>query len=181
MVAFGAVRHIVNMLVFALVASLGVASGAHALGSETALRQNFLSSAERVGDFGLEARGMRQENLSISTIVASECCDAARGAGAAAKAELAVAERVAGQLADSRLGSLAGKISPERLQSLATNPNAMKYLDAASGHTNVVQLVEGRLLRITVADGSKIISVGPIQQKGLFNGIVNGRFSPLVD
>ena len=57
----------------------------------------------------------------------------------------------------------------------------MKYLDAASGHTNVVQLVEGRLLRITVADGSKIISVGPIQQKGLFNGIVNGRFSPLVD
>src|SRR5262249_46690936 len=72
---------------------------------------------------------------------------AARGG---ASGGLQVAERVAGQLADSRLGPLAGKISAERLQSLATNPNAMHFLDTASGHTNVVQLVEGRLLRITI-------------------------------
>jgi len=67
------------MLVFVLVASLGLASGARALEAKTALRQNFLSHAERVGDFGLEAREMRQENRAVSTIIASECCDAARG------------------------------------------------------------------------------------------------------
>ena len=68
------------MLVFALVASLGLASGARALGSETALRQNFPSPAERVGDLGPQGRERLQQNLSVSTIVASECCDAARGA-----------------------------------------------------------------------------------------------------
>lgn len=57
----------------------------------------------------------------------------------------------------------------------------MRYLDTASGHTNVVQLVEGRLLRITVADGSRIISVGPIPRNGLFNGVANGRFVPIVE
>lgn len=83
-VAFGAVRHLVNLLVFALVASLGIASGAHALSSETALRQNFLSSAERVWDFESQACERHQENLSVATIIASECCDAARGAESAA-------------------------------------------------------------------------------------------------
>ena len=67
------------MLVFVLVASLGIAPGAHALESKTALRQNFLSSAERVGDFGSQGCERLQQNLTVATIVASECCDAARG------------------------------------------------------------------------------------------------------
>jgi RHS repeat-associated protein len=93
-----------------------------------------------------------------------------------------VADRVAGQLADGRLEPLAGKISPAGLQDLASNPNAMRFLDTATGNTNIVQLVEGRLLRITTAgdDAARIISVGPIQQNGLFNGIVSGRFTPLI-
>jgi hypothetical protein len=50
-------------------------------------------------------------------------------------------------------------------------------------NTNIVQLVGNVLLRITTAGGdpSRIISVGPIQQNGLFNGIANGRFVPLVE
>ena len=106
---------------------------------------------------------------------------AAGGVGAAATTELQVAERVAGQLADARLGALAGRTSAERLQTLASNPNAMRYLDTASGHTNVVQWVEGRLPRITVADGSRIISVGPIQRSRLRNGVANGRFVPIAE
>jgi len=107
---------------------------------------------------------------------------AAEEASAAARTEFEVADRVAGQLADSRLGPLAGKISPEQLQELANNPNALRFLDTASGNTNTIQLVEGRLLRITTAgdEATKIISVGPIQRSGLFNGIANGRFENLI-
>ncbi len=114
--------------------------------------------------------------------VHNACGDAAEGGAAAARTQFQVAERVAGQLADSRLGPLAGKISPEGLQGLANNPNALKFLDTASGHTNTVQLVDGRLLRITTAatDPTRIISVGPMQQRGLFNGILNGRFEPII-
>jgi len=66
--------------------------------------------------------------------------EAAAASVAAARTEFQVADRVAGQLADSRLGSLAGKITPERLQELASNPNALRFLDTASGHTNTIQL-----------------------------------------
>jgi len=125
--------------------------------------------------------GQASSAASAVRAAAQRLVDAAGGVGAAARTELQVAERVAGQLADARLGPLAGRISAERLQTLATNPNAMRYLDTASGHTNVVQLVEGRLLRITVADGSRIISVGPIQRNGFFNGVANGRFVPIVE
>lgn len=109
--------------------------------------------------------------------IASSYVVAARGAGPGFQ----VAERVGAQLLDGRLGSLAGNISPTRLQQLASNPNALRFLDNATGNTNIVQLVEGRLLRITTAgdDVSKIISVGPIQRSGLFNGILNGRFDLL--
>jgi len=71
-------------------------------------------------------------------------------------------------------------MSPEQLQSLANNPNAMRFLDNASGNTNIVQLIGDKLLRITLAgnDPTKIISVGPIQQNGPFSGIANGRFEP---
>ncbi len=94
--------------------------------------------------------------------------------GLGVRTEFKFAERVGGQLADSRLGPLAGKISTEQLQDLASNPNALRFFDTATGNTNTIQLVEGRLLRITTAgdDITKIISVGPIQR--------NGRFTPLI-
>jgi hypothetical protein len=94
-----------------------------------------------------------------------------------------VADRVAGQLEDPRLGPLAGKITPDQLQGLANNPNALKFLDTATGNTNIMQVTEGRLLRITTAadEPTKIISVGPMQRNGLFNGISNGRFEPVVE
>jgi RHS repeat-associated protein len=100
----------------------------------------------------------------------------------AVETEFQVADRVAAQLTDSRLGPLAGKISPVQLQKLANNPNALRFADTATGHVNIVQVVDGRLLRITTAEGEagRIISVGPIQQSGLFNGIANGRFEPIV-
>lgn len=89
---------------------------------------------------------------------------------------------MAGQLGDSRLGPLEDRISPERLQELANNPNALRFLDTATGNTNTIQVVEGRLLRITTAgeEHTKIISVGPIQRRGLFNGIAKGRFENLI-
>jgi filamentous hemagglutinin len=91
-----------------------------------------------------------------------------------------VAPRVAGQLADSRLGKLAGKLTGDRLQQLVNNPAAQRFLDASSGHINVIQEVDGVLLRITTPrDAFRIISVGPIRPNGLANGIASGRFVPL--
>jgi hypothetical protein len=97
------------------------------------------------------------------------------------RTEFQIADRVAGQLGDQRLGSLTG-MTPEQLQDLANNPNALQFVDNATGNTNTVQVVDGSLLRITTAgdDPSKIISVGPIQRNGLFNGIAKGRFEPVI-
>jgi RHS repeat-associated protein len=122
-----------------------------------------------------------QSNAYRAGQIASVLMMALPMVGMARFGTLQVAERVGAQLADARLGSLAGRIGAEELEALATNPNAMRFLDTVSGHTNVIQLVENRLLRITVADGSRIISVGPIQRNGLFNGIVNGRFVPIIE
>jgi len=91
-----------------------------------------------------------------------------------------VEPRVIGQLADSRLGSLAGKITPQRLHELVNNNAARRFFDARSGNINIIQEVEGRLVRITVAgDKFKIISVGPIQERNIANLIKNGGFFPL--
>ncbi len=88
-----------------------------------------------------------------------------------------VADRVIAQLSDPRLGDLTG-MSQDQLQDLANNPSALKFFDNATQNVNIVQLVGDRLLRITLAgdDLNRIISVGPIQRNGLFNGIANGRF-----
>ena len=96
--------------------------------------------------------------------------------------EFDVHPRVLEQLADPRLGPLKGTITPEKLQELANNPNALRFLDNGTGNTNIVQLVDGRLVRITTAGDAptKIISVGPIQRSGVFNGVANGRFDPIV-
>ncbi len=78
------------------------------------------------------------------------------------------------------MGDLAGKLNIQSLNKLANNPDAQFIYDSGTGHINIVQNVEGRLLRITVPrDSFKIISVGPIQERNLRNSIVNGRYIPL--
>lgn len=98
----------------------------------------------------------------------------------AGRVEFDVADRVARQLGDSRLGSLQGKLTNADLQRLVNEPGAQRLFDTASGNINVIQDVDGTLLRITVAsDEFKIISVGPIRANGVANGIANGRFVPI--
>jgi RHS repeat-associated protein len=88
--------------------------------------------------------------------------------------------RVVGQLGDSRLGPLAGRLTPSRLNELLNNPAAQRLLDTATGNINVIQQVDGVLLRITVPrDALRIISVGPIRANQVTNGISSGRFIPL--
>jgi len=69
----------VHALVSALAVVLGTASGAHAFEAKTALRGNFESVQERVGAFGSQALGRRQQNPAAATTIASECSYAARG------------------------------------------------------------------------------------------------------
>lgn len=114
---------------------------------------------------------------SASGVTAVGVRGAAGGGGPRA---FEIASRVAGQLKDPRLGSLAGKLTPRQLQTLVNNPAAQRVLDARTGHINVIQEVSGRLLRITVPrDAFKIISVGPIRARNVANSIANGRFVPL--
>jgi filamentous hemagglutinin len=88
--------------------------------------------------------------------------------------------RVLEQLNDERLGSLAGKLSIDNLLNLANNPLAQRFLDARSGNINIIQEVEGRLLRITLSgDAKRIISVGPIRPNLVRNRIASGDFIPL--
>jgi hypothetical protein len=85
--------------------------------------------------------------------------------------------RVAGQLNDPRLGALRGKLSADDLQGLAHNPNATYLMDNATGHINVVQEVNGVILRITTPrDAFRIISVGRMRPNQIPNGLESGRF-----
>lgn len=91
-----------------------------------------------------------------------------------------IAERVYDQLNDPRLGSLSGKFNAADLQKLVNNPDAVRVYDARSGHINVIQTVDGKLLRITVPNNEmKIISVGPIRPNQVKNLIEKGSFVPL--
>jgi len=91
-----------------------------------------------------------------------------------------VDKRVVGQLSNSRLGNLAGKISPESLHDLVNSPSAHRFFDTRTGNINIIQELEGKLLRVTVAgDKFKVISVGPIQKRNILNLIGNGGFVPI--
>ena len=91
-----------------------------------------------------------------------------------------IADRVYAQLNDPRLGNLSGKLNAAELQKLANNPAAVRVYDARSGHINVIQSVDGKLLRITVPNNEmKIISVGPIRPNQVKNLIEKGSFVPL--
>ena len=104
------------------------------------------------------------------------------------KIDWKIAGRVKGQLADSRMGDLAGKISEKRLVELLNNPQAKRYMDmrpnSVTGipnyHINIIQEIEGKFVRITVPNNEfKIISVGPIRANSVTNSIANGKFYPL--
>lgn len=96
------------------------------------------------------------------------------------KLQFDLASRVEAQLKDPRLGGLAGKLDIHSLNKLANNPEAQFLYDAGTGHINVIQKVEDKLLRITVPrDTFRIISVGPMQERNLVNSIANGRFIPI--
>ncbi|WP_178131315.1 filamentous hemagglutinin N-terminal domain-containing protein [Pseudomonas sp. C1C7] len=109
------------------------------------------------------------------------------GAGAKGAGEIvgsaksfSIADRVFGQLNDPRMGQLAGKLDADALQKLANNPSATRFMDARTGHINVIQEVEGKLIRITVPrDEMKIISVGPIRPNQVKNLLGKGDFVPL--
>lgn len=85
--------------------------------------------------------------------------------------------RVEAQLQNARLGPLTGRLSTPELQTLVNNPSARRFFDAASGHINILQEVEGVHLRITVArDSFRIISVGPFRERSIRSGIESGRY-----
>jgi filamentous hemagglutinin len=66
------------------------------------------------------------------------------------------------------------------LQRLAVNSKADFYYDVRSGNINVIQEVDGRLLRITTpSDVNKIISVGPIRANQVQNLIKRGAYVPI--
>lgn len=116
------------------------------------------------------------------TAVKAERVAGAKGTGeiAGSTKNFSIADRVFGQLNDPRMGQLAGKLDADALQKLANNPSATRFMDARTGHINVIQEVEGRLIRITVPrDEMKIISVGPIRPNQVKNLLGKGDFVPL--
>jgi hypothetical protein len=139
------------------------------------------------GMFGWFNKARKAKQLAEAERLAAE----AKAGGTAARAgETAAAApngkaftvdpRVVGQLSDPRMGQLAGSISPDRLHELVNNPAARHFFDSRTGNINVIQEVEGKLLRITVAgDKFKVISVGPIQERNVRNLVANGGFVPI--
>ncbi len=106
----------------------------------------------------------------------------AKGTGEASGSakNFSIADRVFGQLNEPRMGQLAGKLDADALQKLANNPGATRFMDARTGHINVIQEVEGKLIRITVPrDEMKIISVGPIRPNQVKDLLGKGDFVPL--
>jgi hypothetical protein len=73
------------------------------------------------------------------------------------------------------MGRLQGKLTVDDLNRLVNNPNARVYWDARSNNINIIQEVDGKLLRITVArDKTQIISVGPLQERNITNSVGRG-------
>lgn len=84
-------------------------------------------------------------------------------------------ERVPGQLNDPRMGRLQGKLTVDDPTGLANNPNARISWDARSNTINIIQEVDGKLLRFTVARVKpQIISVGPVQERNITNSVGRG-------
>lgn len=119
---------------------------------------------------------------TTAAVTTTEIAAGAVGAGGIGSSGWALHPRVAGQLADSRLGALAGKLSPEKVIELANQSGALRVLDANSKNLNinVIQKIGDVTLRITVANDKKlVISVGPIRPEQVLNKLADGRFVPL--
>jgi RHS repeat-associated protein len=143
-----------------------VAEGAM-VGGATAAAFGTLTRSRR-GTDELEPARIEQSNALAN--------DAAEGTSA----RFSIHPRVLDQLADTRLGPLQGKLTTSELQELANRPGAQYLYDARSANINVIQDVDGVLLRITSAsDEFKIISVGPIRANQVANLIKRGDFIPI--
>jgi hypothetical protein len=93
--------------------------------------------------------------------------------GRAADESFTIHPRVINQLQD--LGSLSGRIGLDELQALINNPQSMRLLNTKSGNISIIQRIDGKMMRITVARNEmKIISVGRIKQNQIINRIANG-------
>ncbi len=128
------------------------------------------------------AAALAAAKRAAATKAAAEAAGGAKGIGEASGSakSSSIADRVFGQLNDPRMGQLAGKLDAHALQKLANNPGATRFMDARTGHINVIQEVEGKLIRITVPrDEMKIISVGPIRPNQVKNLLGKGDFVPL--
>ncbi len=131
---------------------------------------------------GSKPTGVPERNGLAQVQKAVDYLGGAKGAGeiAGSAKNFSIADRVFGQLNDPRMGQLAGKLDADTLQKLANNPSATRFMDARTGHINVIQDVEGKLIRITVPrDEMKIISVGPIRSNQVKNLLGKGDFVPL--
>ena len=94
--------------------------------------------------------------------------------------EFGFAPRVIDQLKDPRLGSLAGKLSPDDVVILSHNPRANFIFDRKYNTINIIQPLNGIQFRATfLEEGWKCISVGRVREKQLLNSIKNKRYVPL--
>ena len=99
------------------------------------------------------------------------------GPASGGRAIFEIHPRVLTQLDDPRLGAFTSELNPEALQDLAHNPRAQYMMDTVSGHVNIVQEIDGVLLRLTTeSDELKIIPVGRMRPSQLRNGLSQGRF-----
>ena len=167
-------------LILALLVAAILAPNASASDAQNRTRAFPLAAATHAGATAAESPRTRPGSFAAAARTAAGCCVAAKAGAGAARREFEVVPRVAGQLQDSRLGPLAGRLGPDDLQRLVQEPGAKRFFDTRTGNINVVQEVDGVLLRITTPrDAFKIISVGPIRQRQLENGIRSGRFGPM--
>lgn len=119
--------------------------------------------------------GLGQPVLVEFAAPVDQCCSVAPTSAlddvAGTANRFSIHDRVAGQLDEARLGRLSGRYGVDDLQTLTTSPNATAYMDLRSGHINVIQDIDGVLLRITTAaDEFRIISVGRVRPAQLTNG-----------
>ena len=78
------------------------------------------------------------------------------------------------------MGQLAGKLDADALRKLANNPSATRFMDARTGHINVIKEIEGKVIRIDAPrDEMKIIFAGPIRHNQVKNLLGKGDFIPL--
>jgi RHS repeat-associated protein len=143
-----------------------------------------LDAARSLLNNGVAEASDEGERLPPSRRVPPGAGGVLRGPRAPGQPLFEIHPRVPGQLNDPRLGSLAGKLTPQDVQNLAIRPSALRVYDVRSGYINVIQPLEGMpqgtLLRITVPrDTFRIISVGPIRQNGVINRLATGDFVPL--